>query len=486
MTSSPEACGYTENQENLPEGIPAVSCEEPVWGDEERCIWHSEVDNKPTGELEREWETAPTRIDGLYLSESQVGDRIDFESKILYAADFSGSDLTEADFRDADLDFADFSNTILRSARFDTEDTILTNANFKEAKCKDTRFQRATLHNSHFELAIANSVKMQHVDAADADFSKSVFHDAKLIDANLRSTEFTGAELHQAECGRVNLESACLKGADLRGSSLVDANLYNTDLRDAEIDHETDFGIKIFREFIADNESEGDIATKLTSPPQNTELDRGSHGTDYTDESKYNSNWNSYEKRLRSHHKFVRGVSRLIHRIPGQSSKKSAKLLEESEEIYSNIKQLCRSNPVPQKQRHFNIREKEVKRKRAYSSGSLSWFRWSSLRWSMLYGESAKHVIISALVTVLICAILYPIFGVQTVGNRIVEYSISGTISVTYTLDILFFSLRRLISTSNGGYVPIGVSEWIALIQTTIGALLVAMLVFTLGRRATT
>ncbi|EMA66353.1 Ion transport 2 domain-containing protein [Halorubrum aidingense JCM 13560] len=327
---------------------------------------------------------------------------------------------------------------------------------------------------------------MQHVDAADANFSGVTFHDAKLIDANLRSAEFTNTELHQAECGRANLESACLKGADLRGTSLVDADLYNADLRDAEIDHETDFGTKIFREFVADNESEGKLATKLTDPPQNTDLKRGSYNSDYVGETKYTSNWNSFEEQLRRRHKFVRAISRLIHRIPGQSSRKSTNLLEESEEIYSNIKQLCRSNPVPQKQRHFNIREKEIKRKRAYCAGSLSWCRWSSLRWSMLYGESAKHVIVSALVTILVCAILYPIFGVQTTDDRTVEYSISGTVSVTDTLDILFFSLRRLISTSNGGYVPIGASEWIALIQTTIGALLVAMLVFTLGRRATT
>ena len=486
MTASHETCGYTENPENLPDGIQALVCEEPLWNDEDRCIWHSETDDKPIGELESEWDTAPSRIDGLYLVDSRVGDRLNFESKTLYSANFSDSDLTEANFRDAELDFADFCGSNLRSARFDTEDTTLTKAKFKKAKCKDTRFQRATLHNSNFESAIANSVKMQHVDAADADFSDVKFHDAKLIDSNLRSVNLTNAELHQADCGRSNLEDACLKGADLRGISLVDADLFNADLRDAEINHETDFGTKICREYIADHESEGKLVIQWTGRPENPNLKRGSNNTEYVGEARYVSDWNSYEEQLGRRHKFVLAISRLIHRIPGQTSERSTSLLEESEEIYLNIKQLCRSNSVPEKQRHFNIREKEIKRKRAYCEGSLSWCRWSILRWSMLYGESAKQVIVSALTTILICAILYPIWGVQTTDDRTVEYSISGTVSVTDTLDILFFSLRRLISTSNGGYVPIGVSEWIALMQTTAGALLVAMLVFTLGRRATT
>ncbi|WP_152423961.1 pentapeptide repeat-containing protein [Natronorubrum tibetense] len=485
MSTHEQTCGYSEDEENLPEGIPPISCDQPLWRDQDHCIWHAKTTEKPVDVLARKWDSAPSRIDGIYLAEIHLSDRLDFEDMDLYNANFSESDLTNANFQGTQLDLADFSEANLRSTKFNSEATNLTGACFEEADCIDTRFQHATLHNANFRSSNMPSAKLQHADAADAVFIDSELHDAKIICTNLRSAELDGAELHQADCGKAMLESASLVDSDLRGTSLVDADLFDTDLRDAEVDHKTNFGTQICREFIADRNAEWDIIKEKTGFSSDICGERGPI-SDSDPEDTYHSRREEYMQGLKYRYQVLAAFNRLITRCPISSSHDcSLDDLEDAEEIYRNIKQLFRENPVPEQRRQFNIREKETSRKIAYSRGEISWFRWTVLRWTMKYGESTKQVLLASLGAILLGAVIYPIWGIQRSSGEIIRYRFSGNFSIEYIFDFLFYSLRRFISTSDGGLTPLGPNEWIALGQTAIGTLLLAMLVFVLGRRAT-
>ncbi|WP_455448852.1 pentapeptide repeat-containing protein [Natrinema thermotolerans] len=485
MSSQEQICGYSEDEENLPEGIPPISCDQPLWGNRDRCLWHTKTTQKPVDVLARKWDDAPSRIDGIYLKGTQLSDRLDFGGRTLFNANFVNSDLTNANFQDAQLDLADFTEANLRSAKFNSENTNLTGACFEQADCIDTRFQHAILHNANFNASNMSSAKLQHADAADAVFIKSELHDAKMICANLRSAELDEAELSQADCGNAILESASLVDADIRGTSLVDADLFDTDLRDAEADHQTNFGTQICREFIEDRNSEWNVIKCVTGYSDDICSDRGPvSDTEY--ENSYHSMKEEYMSNIKRRHRIFAAFSRLVTRRPfSPSNDRDLENLENAEEIYRNIKQLFRENPVPEKRRQFNIREKEISRKIAYSRGEHTWFRWAALRWTMKYGESTKQVLLASLGVILMGAVIYPIWGIQQSSGELIRYRLSGNFSIGYILEFLFYSLRRFISTSDGDITPLGPNEWIALGQTAFGTLLLAMLVFVLGRRAT-
>lgn len=63
MSLREEVCGFTltperagdevENLDRWYERTRGVTCIRETWGDEDRCIWHAKVDNKPVEEFQR-------------------------------------------------------------------------------------------------------------------------------------------------------------------------------------------------------------------------------------------------------------------------------------------------------------------------------------------------------------------------------------------------------------------------------------------------
>ncbi|QIO25408.1 pentapeptide repeat-containing protein [Haloarcula sp. JP-L23] len=487
MNASGGICGFLEDEENLPDGIRSQPCQEPTWDERDHCLWHAKVDNKPVDQLANAWPDAPNRIDGIYLDNTELGDRIGFNDRTLYAGSFCDADLSEADFRNATLDKSDFTEAKLRSARFNTNETSLRAVCFNEATIIGARFQQSILHKSDFTKANGSSARFQYADAAEAIFNSSNLNDSSFIHTNLRSADLEGASLSKADFGNANLEKASLNEADLRSTSLVDTDLYEVDFRDADVDHRTDFGTQICREFSADRTAESTRVKQWTQLPDeacsNSSPDIDSD-SDYPED--YHSEKEQYLNSLKRHQLLISSLTRLKNRfrVPKQDDDQR-EMLSEAEQIYRDIKQLFRENPVPEQRRHFNIREKEIKRKRAYLKSSPSWLRWVSLRWTMMYGESVKQVFVASIGVIFFSAMLYPIWGLGFESGPTVKYSIPGTLNPDWILTFIFYSLRRLIGPTNGNINPVGVSEWIALAESTVGALLIAMLVFVLGRKAT-
>lgn len=80
-------------------------CWREVWNDSSRCVWHAEVDDKPIQDLvaARSNEPDSATMDGVFLQNSKMGDRISFRCFRLIGADFSGADLKHVDLSGTDL-----------------------------------------------------------------------------------------------------------------------------------------------------------------------------------------------------------------------------------------------------------------------------------------------------------------------------------------------------------------------------------------------
>lgn len=333
-----------------------------------------------------------------------------------------------------------------------------------------------------------NSVKLQRTQAAEVTLVDSKLHDGKLICANFRSATFDNAELDDSDCRNAVFEEASFRGADLRGASFVDADLFDADARDAKADHRTNFGSQTCREFLFDRDGEYRRIQSWTNLPREDYTNRGpDSGIEVDSRDSGTSSREEYMRQLKYRHRIIAAVNRLLSRNPVTNTlgEEDIKKLSRSREIYKDLKQLFRENPVPEQRRHFNIREKETQRKIGYTEASWSWVRWSVLRWSMMYGESAKQVLIAAIGVVLISSLVYPVWGLQFGAGSVIQYSGSGSLSLDYMFSFISYSLQRLFGPTDGTVTPIGLSVWVALAETIAGALLTAMLVFTLGRRAT-
>ncbi|WP_435363522.1 pentapeptide repeat-containing protein [Haloarchaeobius sp. DYHT-AS-18] len=484
-----EVCGAASSEDSLPYGVDPIECDiEPIENGE-KCIFHAdpEDENKNIDQLSAKWENIGEEIHGLNLSGMSIGDALDFSSKKLHNANFSDAQLNQADFRGSDLYNSDFTGAKLRSAKFHHPRTDLERAVFDESKCIDTRFMGAKLHNVDFKNANASSAKFQHSDLADATLDGTNFRRAKFIRANLRSAEFVDADLYKAECGGANFEDAILYKADIRSTSFVGADMYGVDFRNVVADHQTDFGKQTCREYTADHDVEWNFIDNQFSKPAVSCDNRGplvDLDEDYEFESEYNCKMESYWENLGMLEKFIRGSSRALSRFP-LWSRQDSKRLEESEEIYSDLKHVFQISTVSESQRHYNIRQKEIKRKLSYTTAKLSWFRLSLTRRTMKHGESPLQVLISAIFIIGFFSLVYPISGLRADPGNQIFYTLKEPISISQAPTVLYFSVRRLITASNGGITPLGLNEGIALAETIAGALLTAMLSFVLGRRAT-
>ena len=479
-----QVCGFQLPKEKLPEATEPLTCTRQRWDTRAHCILHEPESKKPVDKLQELLSGAENRIDGLHLDCLTIGDSIDFRGMILYGSKFENVDATQADFRGSDLYKADFSESTLRSVRFDDSDTNLERTLFKNTNCTDARFQKATLHHADFSDSNLNSAKFQHSDAAEALFHNTSLKQAIFIHTNLRSAEFVDSELYNAKCDASVLEGATLHGSDIRGGSFIESDLYKVDFRSVVADNNTNFGTRLVREFLSDRDSEPELLKSrwgagLQYTPSQGPNPESSNGDDFQQE--YDPKIHQYYCGLKRPQKVILALSRMATRA---SRREEDSRLVEAEDIYRDIRQIFQSNPVAEERRKFNIREKECKRKIAYSNRKFEWIRWSFLRRTMLYGESASKVIRTAILAVVGFGALYPIWGLNDNGE-IIRYSLSGEMSLETIWTIIFFSLRRLLTATNGDVVPLGAGEALGLLETASGAIIIAMLVFVLGRRAT-
>lgn len=263
-----------------------------------------------------------------------------------------------------------------------------------------------------------------------ATFDDATLHGIDLTDADLRRATFENVEAADATFDGANLEDAIFQNADLRGASFDGASLYRTVFTDTRVNLETDFGEQLTYE---------ETAATANDPE---ELQTASESAIWT---------------------------------------------------YQTLQGLVETNALPGRSLTFYLREMNLRRRTAWRTGAyLRALRLEGSRWIMRYGSSPWRVIATSAALMVLCALAYPLTGgVQEVGiEQAITYSVedpSRTPSwwlAEVFFTSLYFSAVTFATLGYGDIQPVGPwARTIAGLESLVGSLLMALLVFVLTRR---
>ena len=267
--------------------------------------------------------------------------------------------------------------------------------------------------------------------------------DSRFADCNFREVAFDGADLRGARFRVVDARDASFRGAklenaefdrtDLRGAALDDARLYNAVFDGVRINEETTFGTRVaYERELADSDARAD--------------------------------------RL--------------------------ELFETARWTYRALQRLAERNGMTPRARQFYLREKDLRRRFAWETGSpLRAVAEEGWRWTTGYGSSPWRVIATSAAVILGCAVLYPLTGGLVEGLptddvrrwEVLELSEAAPLVLLRAFSkSLYFSTVTFATLGYGDIQPVG--PWaraIAGFEALLGQLLLALLVFVLTRTVT-
>ena len=262
-----------------------------------------------------------------------------------------------------------------------------------------------------------------------ADFTGATLRGADLTGADCRRATFDRVDARGARLDDADVEGALFDNADLRGASLDGTKLYRVDFTDVRLDRGTDFGDRVV-----------------------------------------------YEKRTR-----------------GEGRKTRIARLEAASWTYRELRRLFERDALPRRARQCYLGEKSTRRRAAWARGEfLHALKLEGSRWLMRYGTSPTRVVTSSAMVMVAWAILYPLTGgLQTIsGTYEFEQPVHDVVTATplqlarVFYNGLYFSVVTFATLGYGDIQPIGpLARALAGIESLLGSLLMALLVFVLTRR---
>ncbi|WP_254768361.1 pentapeptide repeat-containing protein [Salinilacihabitans rarus] len=262
-----------------------------------------------------------------------------------------------------------------------------------------------------------------------ADFTGAILRGVDFTGADLRRSTFRDVDLRRATFERAVVEDALFVNADLREATFLDARLDRTLFSDAPMDRETAFGDRLVYERLID------------------EADDREAVIDFAD----GATW-----------------------------------------TYRELQRIFDENALPDRSIEYYRREMDLRRRVAWKTGAYRRaIKLAGSHWLMRYGTSPWRVVASSLVLILVCALLYPLTGgIREVGvDTAITYSLEDPTqaSLAALLSVffrsLYFSIVTFATLGYGDIQPIGtVARTIAGVESLLGSLLMALLVFVLTR----
>jgi len=362
------------------------------------------------------------------------------EDAIFSAAEFGGKTKFEGAEFAGDAQFEDILEDV---TRFSAE-TFFHNVDFVgDANFQGVKFEgHAGFVMSDFNGEInfdraefKNSVDFRFLDLKGAKFTKS----------DLTAANFNKAVLHHA-----NLESAILNRAILFKTDLRGAQLSGALLGDIRIDEETQFL----------GHPDGD---KNTSP-----------------------------------HTFsaICSKSCCVYDPYFEGNNKEADV-DKAKSVYRALEELASKAARPRLQSQSFVRRQDLQ-KDSYNRAAKEADSWeerliASARYSrakvaretLLYGESPWRIVGGSFSFIVLVGLIYPLGEwLQPTGENPITYSQILDGEWGLLLESFYFSTLTFTTLGMGDYQPLGFGQVLATINTAFGAILIALLVFVLGRRA--
>jgi len=274
-----------------------------------------------------------------------------------------------------------------------------------------------------------------------ADFSSMTLSDQRFDSADLTDADFTGATLH-----RTNFESALLSRATLFGADLRGARLSGAVMGDVRVDD----GTRFLGRPSDDHGSPHTVSAIRASQP--CVYDPAYGDDEYADTDTAKTVYRALEDIGR-----LTGRSRLQARcfVRRQDLQKSGYWADATAA-------------------DATVEERVV--------AGARWGRSAVARAILLYGESPWRVIGYSVVTVVGFALLYPLGGwMRPEGGDPLTYG--DITSLAEFGNSIYYSTLTFTALGFGDFQPVGFGRVLTAIETSLGAVLLAFLVFILGRR---
>ena len=329
-------------------------------------------------------------------------------------------------------------------AEFDKE-AYFTAAGFGEkAKFKWAKFgKEAVFQLTEFQ---ENAIFSEASFEKGADFSSS----SGLTRGEFDSTDLTDAAFSDVALQNANFENALLSRATLLGADLRGAKLDGAVLGDVRIDSDTQFlGYPD-----EDNDSSPHTFSAIRSKPCCV----------------YDPNYR------------------------GDNDERD---VSKAKSVYRTLEELANKAARPRLQSQCFVRrqdlqkieyKRDTKKADSWQERLIAGARYSRAkvaRETLLYGESPWRVISGSVGFIIFAALLYPLSEwLRPVGGEPITYSRIFGGEPGLFLESLYFSTLTFTTLGMGDYEPLGVGQVLATLNTAFGAVLVALLVFVLGRRA--
>ncbi|QCC59355.1 pentapeptide repeat-containing protein [Natrinema thermotolerans] len=513
-------------------------CERDCWRDNNRCIWHADVANKPYDELKEARKDGPERLDGAIFRGVDSGPinnsiaRLSRKGELSETESYIGN--SPIDFSGCSLNNSKFVDCRMKSTIFDNSD--LSNSEFLDSNLHSSFFTDAILNGAIFRSSLFDGSEFDNSQLRFSTMAKSHFHRANFNGSNL-----TGMSIEDSHIARSNIIDCDLEGANisettaygivLENTVIIGVRIYNSDFKRSRF--ECVSGERI--EIIESNFPYSDILNCNYDLSELSNVDFT--GTDLSNTHFFESALDSVdlsgsclvdvdfeksrlediqvdkktefgsrclaEKDANSALSQSSLINKLLRKIPPayiiynrNGTHRPVSDLEKAIHIYGEYQRILRENALYEEIREYRVREKDAWRKKSILEGDFT--NWNILalgRWSSKYGESPYRVIGISSLSILLFTVLYGIAG----GVRIDSSGRSHVATlhfpdqipptsdyVTEVLHLIYFSSTTFSTLGYGDIEPTTILiRLLAAFQSLLGALLVALLLFCFSNRIT-
>jgi uncharacterized protein YjbI with pentapeptide repeats len=420
----------------------------------------------PVGEL----------LDGAILRGLELKDELSLGRVGLRNADMSEVDLSHAtlrgtklgntELRAADLTDANLKDAILTDV--DLRDSTLSDAQLSKADLSDATLWDADLRGAELRSVNLTDAQLQGADVSNAELPGSDLPNAQLRYANLTRADFSDATLQNTNLTDAKLSNANLSNANLQNANLTEADMTEADFRDANLSNVNVESAKLLGTNLFDANLSGirPYGARFTGAQIND-------GTELDADSSEDTRW-WHRGPLSPKPRCAYDPTR-----EAVSAEDTEERLTKAADTYKQFEDLARDNTRPVLQSSMFTLRQDMLRKRYRLRRELSRYLFAVISGGgFRYGESLLRIFAWGILFVFGYAVVYEHYNLIVTAD-------GGP--VTSFVDALYFSTLTFTTLGLGDFKPEPMLQSARLLvtsQAAVGAIMIAIFVFVLGRRA--